>query len=134
MDEAVGRFALFAEGGVPAFGGERKARPIQVEMLNILSTQAFGGFDVTTTSESAAASAARAGTETMCTPYTCVDVDPNILIGRLVGRPTQRRDPWVYGPVGSRNGSGGAGTSEHAGTPTIHVGKGLLVCGSCARC
>ena len=142
MDEAVGRFAPYAESGVPAFGGDSAPfgglDPFNLSgmtTLNMFPYQPFGGFDSSANaSASAAASAAGAGAEIMSTPYT--HVDPNILGGGLVGSPTEWGSNGAAlghipqpGSVGSRNGSGGAaspdtsgsGTSEHTGPPMIHA-------------
>ena len=100
MDEAIARFASYAERGVLAFGGDRglfggldSVRPTTlsgVATLNIFPYQAFGGFDSATTASASAA--AGAGTEIMSMPYR--RVDPNILGGGLVGG--QQRGPWTY--------------------------------------
>jgi hypothetical protein len=141
VDEAVGRFAPYAESGVPAFGDSAPFGGLDpfnlggMPTLNMFPYQAFGGFDcATTASASAAASAAGVGAEIMSTPYT--HVDPNILGGGLVGSPTEWGSNGAVlghipqpGSVGSRNGSGdaaspdttGSGTSEPTGPPTIHA-------------
>ena len=107
VDEAAGRFAPYAESGVPSFGAD--SAPFRglnlfnlsgVAMVNVLPFQAFRGSDSTTiasASASVAASAAGAGTE----------------IGGLVGIPTEWGSNGAAfghipqtGSVGSRNGSG----------------------------
>jgi hypothetical protein len=140
MDEAVGRFAPYADSGVPTFGGESAPfgalDPFNLSgmsTLNMFPYQTFGGFDPATASSAAAASGG-AGAEIMSTPYT--HVDPNILGGGLVGSPTEWGNGGgglghipQTGSVGSGNGSGGAAspdtagswTPEHTGPPTTHT-------------
>ena len=134
MDEAVGRFAQFADSGVPTFGGDNAPfsglEPFNLGGMTTLSVfpfQTFGGFD---SAAPGSASAAGAAAEILSTPYT--HVDPNILGGGLVGSPSE----WggvghiqPPGSVGSGNGSGGtaspdttgSATSDHTGPPTIHA-------------
>ena len=92
MGEAVGRFALYAECGVLTFGGDSALFGgldsfdlSGVATFNKFSYQAFGGFDsaiTASTSATASAATAGAGTEIMSAPYR--HVDPNILGGGLV--------------------------------------------------
>jgi len=143
VDEAVGRFAPYAESGVPSFGGDSAPfgglDPFNLSgaTLNMFPFQAFGVFDSATTANASAA-ASGAGNEIMSTPYT--HVDPNILGGGLVGSPTEWGSNGASlehipqtGSLGSRNGSGGtaspdtpgSGTSEHTGPPTANARRRL---------
>jgi len=132
VDEVAGRFAPYAESGVPffgrdsaPFGGLNPSNLSGVAVVNVLPFQS--GFDTTTTasasaSASVAASAAGAGAE----------------IGGLVGIPTKWGSGAAFahipqaGSVGSRNGSGGTASPDttSSGTSTIYASARRIRLGS----
>ena len=117
------------------FGGLDPFNLSGMTTLNTFPYQVFGGFDSATTasaSTSSAASAAAVGTKVMSTSYT--HVDPDHLRGGLVGIQAEWGSDGATlgrisqtGPVGSRNGSGGAATPDTAGSGTPeHTGPLII--------
>ena len=131
MDEALGRFAPYAESDVPTFGGERtvwQARSIQpqrdADPQHVPVPNAWMVRLCYYCVCCVCCRSHRSRFKIISTQSTHVDIPGD----KLVGRPTTLEH--IPDPAGSRNrfagvatpNTAGSGTPEHMGPPTIHVG------------
>ena len=111
--EAIGRFAHFADSGVPTFGGDNPpfgtldrfnlgGMSGRMSMLHVLPYQTFGGLALLRRVWRGARAGAGAGVEILATLYTTVD--PNILGGGLVGSPSEWEGGASQGPAAGLRG------------------------------